>query len=32
LAAEGLRLIPIQSWPSRGMPWAELEETLGLVK
>ena len=32
LAAEGLRLIPIQSWPSRGMPWGELEETLGLVK
>jgi hypothetical protein len=32
LAAEGIKLEPLRCWPSRGMPWAELEETLGLVK
>ena len=32
LAAEGIKLEPLRYWPSRGMPWAELEETLGLVK
>lgn len=32
LATEGIKLIPLQCWPSRGMPWGELEETLGLVK
>jgi hypothetical protein len=30
LAAEGLKLQHLRCWPSRGMPWAELEETLGL--
>ena len=32
LAAEGIKLEPLRCWPSRGMPWGELEETLGLVK
>jgi hypothetical protein len=32
LATEGIKLDPLRCWPSRGMPWAELEETLGLVK
>lgn len=32
LAAHGIKLEPLKCWPSRGMPWAELEETLGLVK
>jgi len=32
LAAEGIKLEPFRCWPSRGMPWGELEETLGLVK
>ena len=32
LAAHGIKLEPFKCWPSRGMPWAELEETLGLVK
>ena len=32
LAAHGIKLEPLMCWPSRGMPWAELEETLGLVK
>ena len=32
LAAEGIKLEPLRYWPSRGMPWVELEETLGLVK
>ena len=32
LAAEGIKLKPLKCWPSRGMPWKELEETLGLVK
>lgn len=32
LATEGIKLDPLRCWPSRGMPWKELEETLGLVK
>ena len=28
LAAEGLRLLPLAVWPSRGMNWAELKERL----
>jgi hypothetical protein len=32
LATEGIKLKPLRCWPSRGMPWKELEETLGLVK
>jgi len=32
LAAHGIKLEPFKCWPSRGMPWGELEETLGLVK
>ena len=32
LATEGIKLEPLKCWPSRGMPWKELEETLGLVK
>jgi hypothetical protein len=32
LATEGIKLEPLRCWPSRGMPWKELEETLGLVK
>ena len=32
LAAFGIKHEPLRCWPSRGMPWAELEETLGLVK
>ena len=32
LAAHGIKLEPLRYWPSRGMPWVELEETLGLVK
>jgi hypothetical protein len=32
LATEGIKLEPLRCWPSRGMPWTELEETLGLVK
>ena len=32
LATEGIKLNPLRCWPSRGMPWTELEETLGLVK
>lgn len=30
LATEGIKLEPLRCWPSRGMPWKELEETLGL--
>lgn len=32
LATEGIKLDPLRCWPSRGMPWKELEETLSLVK
>ena len=32
LATEGIKLDSLRCWPSRGMPWKELEETLGLVK
>ena len=32
LAAFGIKHEPLRCWPSRGMPWGELEETLGLVK
>ena len=32
LSTQGLKLQHLRCWPSRGMPWAELEETLGLVK
>jgi len=32
LAAFGIKHEPLCCWPSRGMPWGELEETLGLVK
>jgi len=32
LLREGIKLEPLRCWPSRGMPWAELEKTLGLVK
>ena len=32
LLREGIKLEPLRCWPSRGMPWVELEETLGLVK
>lgn len=28
LAEQGLRLMPYLSWPSKGMPWLELVETL----
>jgi len=28
LSAEGLRLLPLAVWPSRGMNWAELKERL----
>lgn len=28
LAVEGLRLAPVRSWPSKGMPWQELADIL----
>lgn len=31
LAAEGLRLPPVASWPSRGLNWAELKEKLSAL-
>lgn len=30
LLKEGVKHEPLRCWPSRGMPWKELEETLGL--
>jgi len=32
LATHGVKHEPVGRWPSKGMPWAALEETLGLVK
>jgi len=32
LATQGIKLEPLRCWPSRRMPWRELEETLGIVK
>lgn len=31
LAADGLRLQPVMSWPSRGMNWVELKEKLSAL-
>ncbi len=31
LAADGLRLPPVMSWPSRGMNWVELKERLSAL-
>ena len=28
LAQDGLRVVPLMDWPSRGMPWAELADIL----